>query len=493
MNETHQDPLVAPGHEDQSARGERLVDYLYDELSPEARAAFEDELAADPALAAELAALRGARASFQALPVDPIDPVERMPRGLLDDVLLQADAQAATFAKAQVKAGAGAPGFFERAFEGLRRLVFQPAFAMGMVLIMVAGVALVATRNPSEIAGMEVARDVSRLPPVAMAPAEPRPEPAAQAASSARAEGLAAAPSSPEGKGAGEAEAALADLAAANTEPAPADGGQGKLKSAEREEAKEDQAARFVEARVKGDFDDYQPSRPEQPKAAKPVTAVAPMKENLAGLAEPSAPATAKDSGASWAQPGLGDAGPGAAAGGAAADAVATGASGGKASAAPSVAEASTAGSRSVPKAEAAPAPDAERARADSAREADADRAEKTDKKVSRDAPAEVAKAPARKGGIDDEVSEVPTAPPLPTNKPTEPAATGDRIHTTLKQQLAAGAIADAEKSLAELARLEGETTRVKQAREALARAKAAGQARPTDTKPLPEPAKTPR
>ncbi|HRE92361.1 MAG TPA: hypothetical protein PK095_24815, partial [Myxococcota bacterium] len=84
MNETHQDPLVAERHDEHSARSERLVDYLYDELSPEARAAFEDELAADPELAAELAALRGARSSFAALPLDPVEP---MPRGLLDDVL----------------------------------------------------------------------------------------------------------------------------------------------------------------------------------------------------------------------------------------------------------------------------------------------------------------------------------------------------------------------------------------------------------------------
>lgn len=477
MNETHQDPLVAQGHGEQSARGERLVDYLYDELSPEARAAFEDELAADPALAAELEALRGARASFQSLPVEP------MPRGLLDDVLRQADAQAATFAKASAQPGAGSPGFFERALEGLRRLVFQPAFAMGMVLVLVAGVALVATRNPSEIAGMEVARDVPRLPPVAMAPAEAAPAPAAAPLAQA-------APASPEP----EAEAALADLAVGSDEPAPALEKQAVMKEAEREESKDAAPARFIEARVKGDFDER--SRPEQPKAARPVTASDSTNSKTDDLVAFDAPAS-NDSGA-WAAPGLGDSTRGAATGGASEGTVATGASGNKASAAPAVAEPSAAGSRNTPKAEAPPAPDAERSRTETAREYE----DRADKKASRDAPAEIAKVPAReaapvrKGGIDDEVSEVPTAPPLPTNKPAEPAPTGERLYTTLKQQLAAGALSDAEKSLAELARLEGETTRVKQAREALARAKAAGQSgvsRPADTKPLPEPAKTPR
>lgn len=471
---------MAQGHDEETARGERLVDYLYDELSPEARAAFEDELAADPALAAELAALRGARTSFQALPIEP------MPRGLLDDVLRQADAQAASFAKASAQPGAGSPGFFERALEGLRRLVFQPAFAMGMVLVLVAGVALVATRNPSEIAGMEVARDVPRLPPVAMVPAEPTPAPAAAPlAQAAPAEKLAPAQPIKEM----EAEGALADLAVANAEPPAVREEQGMPEAAKRAETKEERPARFVEAKVKGDFDDYQPSRPEQPKAAKPVTAASTNKDMETGLDAPAV----NDGAAAWAAPGLGDSARGAAAGGAAEDSVATGGSGGKTTAA---AETSTTGSRSVPKAEAPPAPDTERARTDSTRSVEAD------KKVSRDAPTELAKvpareaAPARKAGIDDEVSEVPTAPPLPTNKPNEPAPTNERIYTTLKQQLAAGALSDAEKSLAELARLEGETTRVKQAREALARAKAAGQSgvtRPADTKPLPEPAKTPR
>lgn len=482
MNETHQDPLVADGHGEKSARSERLVDYLYDELSAEARAAFEDELAADPGLAAELAALRGARASFVSLPVEP------MPRGLLDDVLAQADAQAATFAKASAQRGAGSPSFFERALEGLRRLVFQPAFAMGMVLVLVAGVAMVATRNPNEIAGMEVARDVPRIPPVAMAPAEAAPAPAAAPlAQAAPAEPVAPSPDP-------EAEAALADLAVGSAEPVPALEKQMAMKAAEREESKDAAPARFVEARAKGDFDDL--SRPEQPRAARPVTASDSTKSKMDELA--ALDAAASNDGGAWAAPGLGDSTRGAATGGASEGTVATGASGNKTTAAPAVAEPSAAGSRNAPKAEAPPAPDAERARAETVREYE----DRADKKASRDTPTELAKvpareaAPARKAGIDDEAREVPTAPPLPTNKPTEPAPSGERIYTTLKQQLAAGALADAEKSLAELARLEGETTRVKQAREALARAKAAGQSgvtRPADTKPLPEPSKTPR
>src|SRR5690606_1281981 len=99
-----------------------------------------------------------------------------------------------------------------------------------------------------------------------------------------------------------EAEGALADLAVANAEPAEALEEKAKLEAAGRAETKDVQPARYIEAKVKGDLDNYQPSRPEQPKAARPVAASATNKDAEAGVDAP-AP---NDGAAAWAAPRLG-------------------------------------------------------------------------------------------------------------------------------------------------------------------------------------------
>ena len=119
--------------------------------------------------------------------------------------------------------------------------------------------------------------------------------------------------------------------------------------------------------------------------------------------------------------------------------------------------------------------------------------------------PVESAKASARSTNsqpireaskLADDAVEAPVSPPRTVKPadaapaPSEPST--DRLHMTLNQQLAAGALVDAEKSLAELAKLEGESVRVKKARDILAQAKARAVKAPPETKPLPEPARTP-
>lgn len=473
MNETYQDPPGGGGDGDPTGN-DRLIGYLYDELSAEDRAVFEAELAADPTLAAEVSSLRDTRSHFAGIAATP------MPRGLLDDVLKVADERAEAFA-----AEHQAPGLWQRLSEGLKRLVFQPSFAMGLVLFLVAGVALVATRNPSEIAGLEIPRDTQRIPPMAMAPAASKSAPASPIAAGSPAAVAADAPVD-------SLEGALAQPSVATREAgeaAPANQYEGDAKYERPAPA----AARYVEARAKGDLDDIQAKSLEDKAAAldlrndlgptkdpQPAKDSASKKVDLA-MAEPRAAMPISNQGNDG--EGLGKTRAGE---------VVSGAAGGAGNK-----FADTGGpSATVPDVEvdlAKAAPKAEEKRkeqADEEQEAYAARERSAASRPSTTA-AEVAKAPTRKG-IDDSASETPSAPAIPANKPTEAPQSLDRVYTTLSQQLAAGAIADAERTLAELSRREGESTRVKKAREALAQAKARSQARPADTKPLPEPAKTP-
>lgn len=161
---------------------DRLLDYLYDELEPSERSAFERALPAHPEVLREVAAHRATRKAYQAL------PRATMPAGLLDTVLAEADAEAARRSSQEAPAPApvlaptpaAAPSvkrsdepvsFWER----VRRVLFQPTFAMAMVVLVVAGVSLVATRK-GELPGMPAANDAQSLPappPVTVARSEP--------------------------------------------------------------------------------------------------------------------------------------------------------------------------------------------------------------------------------------------------------------------------------------------------------------------------------
>ena len=133
---------------------ELLVDYLYDELEPARRAAFEQGLAEHPDLVAEVEAHRRTRAAAARIPVAVLPP------GLLDAALAEARRDAAK--------AAPAPGFFERLF----RLVSQPAFATAALAVLVVGVGIVALSNP-RLDGDDP--DRQRLAPV-VAPRAAEPE-----------------------------------------------------------------------------------------------------------------------------------------------------------------------------------------------------------------------------------------------------------------------------------------------------------------------------
>jgi len=162
---------------------DRLLDYLYDELELSARTAFERSLPAHPEVAQEVEAHRATRQAYQAL------PREVAPAGLLADVLAEADREAARRAKAKANAAAAPVGILER----LRRVIFQPAFAMAMVVMVVAGVSLVGTRKGAPLS-IAPASDAQHIPPVAVneargAKAEAPAAPVAAALAAAEDEG----------------------------------------------------------------------------------------------------------------------------------------------------------------------------------------------------------------------------------------------------------------------------------------------------------------
>lgn len=154
---------------------ELLVDYLYDELDPAQRAAFERGLIEHPELAAEVEAHRRTRSVAASL------PAIAMPAGLLDDVLAEAARVAA--ANAPAKGGASsAPGLFERLF----RVFNQPAFAMAMVALVVVGVGMLLLDKP--LPG-ESDPNSQRLAPATVEPAELRESEEAEPVVDSKAEG----------------------------------------------------------------------------------------------------------------------------------------------------------------------------------------------------------------------------------------------------------------------------------------------------------------
>lgn len=145
---------------------DRILDYLYDELEPSQRTAFERSLAAHPEIRREVEGHRATRKAFQAL------PRESVPVGLLDDVLAEADKEAA---RRRELAAVPARDLVERDsraeigfWEKLRRVLFQPAFAMAMVVLVVAGISLVGLERKGDLPGMPVSSDAQHIPPVAV-------------------------------------------------------------------------------------------------------------------------------------------------------------------------------------------------------------------------------------------------------------------------------------------------------------------------------------
>ena len=152
---------------------DRLLDYLYDELEPSERSAFERALPDHPEIFAEVEAHRATRKAYAVL------PREVAPPGLLANVLLEAEAEA----KRRQARSEHVPWW-----EKVRRVLFQPTFAMAAAVLLVAGISYVSvTKN--RLPGMEPAHDSQHIPPVAMsAPSASTPAASPSAAEPRRAE-----------------------------------------------------------------------------------------------------------------------------------------------------------------------------------------------------------------------------------------------------------------------------------------------------------------
>ncbi|MCC6623013.1 MAG: hypothetical protein IT385_17270 [Deltaproteobacteria bacterium] len=111
---------------------EQLIDYLYGELDADQRAAFERALPAHPEVAAELERHRWTRARMAELPVVPL------PAGALDEAMLAAERHIQSVAKVAPR-----PGFFAR----LGKLFLQPAFATAFVAVLGVGIGLFMSRS----------------------------------------------------------------------------------------------------------------------------------------------------------------------------------------------------------------------------------------------------------------------------------------------------------------------------------------------------------
>lgn len=468
---------------------ERLLDYLYDELDERERAAFERALPQHPEVEREVAAHRTTRRAYAAL------PREAAPAGLLDGVLAEAEREAArrTEAAAPARAGergaSGAPSFWER----VRRVLFQPAFAMAMVVLVVAGVSLVATRK-GELPGMGPASEAQHLPPVAVHEepphaAEPRvaatptatPEVAEQPASAvsiADRTRAGAKDDSEDESGREPANELAADRPAKKldapasepatfalrtgngaTGPSPVAGANADRGSGGKAKGTADAAPKDLLAKVgdmEGDLD--RPSEDEAPAGASP----APTREDAAGgegkPAEappaPGVPAT---------NDGLRD------------TAVVT----------DSGSTDKRTGEKRVAPASKTPAPEPTTPSEAEERQVPAAAPKREAERV---ATTEVARSPAPTPDIDDDGKREPQKAPALT-PPSSPEQ-ASRLWTTYQQQVAAGAWADAQRSIDALARLEGESARVKQARADLKKrmAETGGKASPGADKIPPDP-----
>jgi hypothetical protein len=383
---------------------DHLLDYLYDELEPDERRAFERGLIAHPEVAAELAAHQRTRRAF----VAELGPAPALPAGALDRVeaALTEAAGKGTATPTGVK-----KGFWTTFSEGLRGLVFRPTFALAMVGLLVGGVALYTSRQ-DEVSSLGERVESQALPPVPIqpAPAVMRTE-TVETVSRAMAE-----PAEP------PAEKADAPAGASPTETTSAS-------PAAKEMAK-----------------DLAPSKPLADKQvaeakATPKTASGYGSTNMLG-----GKGLAVQGGAFATDGAMDDA-------------------------------AAEARKRAEYEAQSAKE---EMAKAEKSEQEYAARAMAAPPATEGDAPADEAPRPAKSAppqtdtatGDRDVVRkdsgerQAPAAPPQESRGQTESKpAEADRLWTLGQQQVAAGAWSDAERTLAQLAKAEGETDRVKKLR----------------------------
>lgn len=441
---------------------DRLLDYLYDELEPSERSAFERALPAHPEVAREVAAHNATRKAYQAL------PRAAAPVGLLDAVLAEADQEAARRGAVPIEPARPAATEDKVPFwERVRRFVFQPTFAMAMVVLVVAGVSLVATKK-GELPGTPTANDAQSLPappPVAVTRSEPAAAPAAPAAIEAqdRAAALALA-------GAVKAiEEPTAEVAPAAPEPAAP---TSKEPTAKNELAREVADKKFATGQgggvksLDGDRVGGMVAGTDGPSATSPAKTPARPSTGGAELDGLSGDDGFDDEAGRGTRRDLNTP----------EDAVRKPAESppaelAKQDFAPPPVETES-DKRANEKGKEAPKVAEER---EEAPRPDASKDSKPAEPRPADAPAptreEVTRTDSGRVATIDDNSERKKSEPEPTLTP--PAPTPGALWQTYQQQIAAGAYADAQRSIDQLAKLEGETPRVREARAELGRRRA--------------------
>lgn len=399
---------------------ERLLDYLYDELDADDRAAFEAALVAHPEVAAELESHRATRRAFAGV-LRPSLPV-----GTLDAILASAE----TAEPSQ--------GLWSRWGQGLRALVFKPAFALACVGLLVGGVAIYGLRE-REVPQLGEREDSQRLPPVAMKAAEPASTASgSDAAAPVRgARSLASEMAVPvDGRGALDDEA-VREEETLEAKPREADEGQEAPPLADKKQVRGRDDARLYldEASVGGASTNQLSARSTAPQTFKSEAASFGAQSEAA-------------KGVRVAADGASDQAPG--------------------DVAPSEAGDEFAQADSVAQAPAAPP------------------ASRSVTKAQENAEAERGRAKPASAGNE---RRAPAPEPAPAAAPKDQAVDlAERLWWTSQQQLAAGAWSDLQRTVAELAKLEGETTRVKELRARLKDRPSESQQR-SEQQP-PEPAK---
>jgi hypothetical protein len=173
---------------------DRLLDYLYDELEADEKAAFEAALPAHPDLVAEVEAHRGTRVAMAALPHTLAAPA--LPDGGLAALMAEAENHARNVAQpssaAEVRPAAAATpvslvqkqsepqsssgdSLFARIGKALHAALMTPAFATAAVALLVTGVAVVMARR-GDLPGADRSAEgqqISAVAPVEVAPSSP--------------------------------------------------------------------------------------------------------------------------------------------------------------------------------------------------------------------------------------------------------------------------------------------------------------------------------
>lgn len=157
---------------------ERLLDYLYDELAPDERAAFEASVGAYPAIQAELEAHRRTRVAVAGLAGPPVSPAGDAWDATLASIIAEANAAASPDTSVGAEVIPLRPGVREAVSSTVSpvRGSLGRGWLMAAAAVLAAGGAVIAGRDegPPETASAGQSRE-ERVAPVVVAQREPAP------------------------------------------------------------------------------------------------------------------------------------------------------------------------------------------------------------------------------------------------------------------------------------------------------------------------------